>query len=149
MSTLRFDGARHTITMLDRAGKVVGTWPAYNNIDSHVSMRHLPDGTYTAIDRTVSHYHPPSPNGSYGSYGIVRFDVPGHSGMGLHSGKAGASYMPGPPHPTMGCIRTSDAAMGIITGKMRSDPVQSVQVMSNSGPAVQAGALKFGAGHVR
>lgn len=64
-------------------GKVVGTWTAYNNIDSHATIQpHIPDGTYAVVDTARPHPHAADPNGPYGSYGIVRFNVPGHVGVG-------------------------------------------------------------------
>lgn len=57
----------------------------------------------------------PSANGPYDLYGIIRFNVPGHPGIGIHAGRTSTRYLPGPQHPTMGCIRTSDAAMLYIT----------------------------------
>lgn len=129
MSKLRFSGRRHEILLFDRHGRLVGEWPAYNHVDSHASVQpHLPDGTYVVQDTTRPHFHPANPNGPYGSYGIIRFTVPGHIGVGLHSGRADATHLPGPQHPTMGCIRTADAAMRSIRDFMAADPLTTVQV---------------------
>ena len=56
--------------------------------------------------RIARRAHAASANGPYGLHGIIRFDVPGHPGTGVHSGRANARHLPGPEHPTMGCIRT-------------------------------------------
>lgn len=83
MSKLKFNGATHQIVLVDGRGTVVGTWPAYNNIDSHASIQpHLANGSYMVRDRVRPHPHAANPNGPYGSYGIIRFDVPGHVGVG-------------------------------------------------------------------
>lgn len=112
MSKLHFDGEKHQVSLIGKDGKTIGTWTAYNNIDSHATVKsHLPNGTYKIQDRFAPHRHVANPNGPYGSYGILRFDVPDHAGIGLHSGRANAKHLPGPQHPTMGCIRTSDEAM--------------------------------------
>ena len=133
MSTLKFDGATHQLSLVDGRGKVVGTWPAYNNIDSHASIQpHLANGDYSVEDRTRPHPHPANPNGPYGSYGIIRFDVPGHVGIGVHSGRADARRLPGPRHPTMGCIRTTDVAMKIIKDLMATDALTTIDIRGDS-----------------
>jgi hypothetical protein len=106
MSKLKFNGTSHEISLLDSNDRVVGTWSAYNNIDSHAAIQpHLPNGSYRIQDTARPHSHAANPNGPYGSYGIIRFSVPGHVGVGVHSGRANACHLPGPQHPTMGCIR--------------------------------------------
>lgn len=58
MSKLKFNGAQHQLMLVDRQGKVVGTWTAYNNIDSHATIQpHIPDGTYAVVD--TARPHPP------------------------------------------------------------------------------------------
>ena len=129
MSTLIFDGKTHQITLTDRQGRVVGTWTAYNNVDPHATLRHVPNGTYSVQDRTAPHRHVANANGPYGLYGVIRFDVPHHSGIAVHSGRANAG---GPAHPTMGCIRTTDAAMQSIRDFMRGDQLSTIQINGNS-----------------
>ena len=70
-----------------------------------------------------------------GSYGILRFNVPGHPGIGVHSRRANAAHLPGPPHPTEGCIRTTDDAMRSISDVIRNDPLSTIDVIRND-PAV-------------
>lgn len=141
MSKLKFDGTSHQISLVNSAGATVGTWAAYNNVDSHATIRHVNNGSYSVQDQTAAHPHSPNANGPYGSYGIVRFNVPGHPGIGVHSGRADATHLPGPQHPTMGCIRTSDDAMQAITNTMRTDALTSVEV-TNNGPLTAQAATR-------
>lgn len=148
MSSLTYDGRTHTVEIFDDSGKSLGRWTAYNNIDRafakahYNSLTHLKDGTYTVQDRNAPHAHPASANGPYGLYGIIRFDYPGHSGVGLHSGRANAAKMPGPQHATHGCIRTTDEAMAAIKDIMSCDPVKSIKVVGNSVQSVTHGNHK-------
>jgi hypothetical protein len=132
MSKLIFNGALHQISLIDSNGQIVGTWAAYNNIDSHATLTHLQNRAYTVQDQTVPHQHMASANGPYGLYGIVRFNVSQHPGIGVHSGRANARHLPGPQHPTMGCIRTTDEAMLVITRFMRTSPLTTVEVINNN-----------------
>ncbi len=133
MSTLEFDGLKHRVTLQDQDGKSMGSWSAYNHIDSHASLQpHIPDGVYEVIDRKAPHPHPANPDGPYGSYGIIRFKVPGHVGIGLHSGRAHAKYQPGPQHATMGCIRTTDDAMAYISQYIGTHPLTTFSVSWNT-----------------
>lgn len=135
MSRLLFDGSTHQITLLGGDDTVIGTWSAYNNVDSHATIRHIQNGTYQIQDRSTPHFHTSNPNGPYGSYGIIRFTVPGHPGIGVHSGRANARYHPGPQHATMGCIRTTDEAMQKIKTSMAISPLSTIEVRNNSGPS--------------
>jgi hypothetical protein len=47
MSELTFDGNARTITLRDKDGKAVGTWPANNRTASAASVQYIPNGTYT------------------------------------------------------------------------------------------------------
>ncbi|MEM5435498.1 hypothetical protein [Paraburkholderia diazotrophica] len=131
MSSLRFDGRTHQIALSDSAGNTTGSWAAYNNVDSHATIRHIQNGVYTIQDRVIPHPHAPSANGPYGLHGIVRFNAPGHPGIGVHSGRANARHSPGPQHATMGCIRTNDDAMSAISSLMRTDALTTIEVVSN------------------
>jgi hypothetical protein len=152
MSDLIYDGLRRTITLVDRHGNTVGTWPANNRVDSHATLRRVPDGTYPMLDRNLSHRHGgadrqgiprDSVTGEYGAHGIVRLnDFPAegriHAGIGIHSGRLGmadrsAAHGTGPNHVTQGCIRTTDDAMRVITQTMRIDPLNTTTVRSNNG----------------
>jgi len=132
MSKLIFDGQLHQLSFVDKAGRTAGTWAAYNNVDSHATINHLANEVYVIQDRTVPHSHTADANGPYGLYGIIRFNVPGHPGIGVHSGRANARHLPGPQHPTMGCIRTTDQAMSAIRGLMKQDPLKTIEVRNNS-----------------
>ncbi|MHA6907218.1 hypothetical protein ACQUJS_02095 [Ralstonia pseudosolanacearum] len=84
-----------------------------------------------------SNPHPESgTNGPYGSHGILVFNVPGRTGMGLHSGRANSGAQ---NHPTLGCIRTTDAAMGFVRNLITTDPVTSMTVINNNINAPQFG----------
>lgn len=90
MSTLLFDGATHQLSLMDLNGKIIGTWPAYNNIDSHATLTHLQNQSYYVQDNHYPHRHTANANGPHGLHGIIRFHVPGHPGIGVHSGRAHA-----------------------------------------------------------
>ncbi|WP_181885441.1 hypothetical protein [Trinickia dinghuensis] len=47
MSKLKFDGVAHQISLVDSSGNTVGTWAAYNNVDSHATIRHVANGSHT------------------------------------------------------------------------------------------------------
>lgn len=132
MSRLVFDGASHQLSLLGNDDSVIGTWSAYNNVDSHATIKHVDNGTYQIQDRSSPHYHAPNPNGPYGSYGIIRFSVAGHPGIGVHSGRANSKFRPGPPHATMGCIRTTDEAMLKIKTSMSTSSLTTIEVRNNS-----------------
>lgn len=86
-----------SLAVIDENGNIVEVGPAANNT---ANDNPFPTGTWP-----YDYYnpHPESgPNGPYGSNGIFIFNVPGHSGLGVHSGRSG------PLSRTMGCIRTTD-----------------------------------------
>jgi RHS repeat-associated protein len=106
--SLAFSRDTGTLTATNQNGTVIGVYPA-GNFTAQSSSRAWPDGTYSP-----SHYnaHPESgPTGPYGSNGIIVFNVPGRSGMGLHSGRSG------PNSPTLGCVRTTDDATGYLVDR--------------------------------
>jgi len=142
MSKLSFDGTAHTLTLQSDDGSTIKTWSAYNNVDSHATLRHINNGTYQIQDRSAPYPHTANPNGPYGSYGIIRFNVPGHPGIGVHSGRANSRHLPGPPHPTMGCIRTTDEAMKELKEHMSEHSLSTIEVRNNSGPSAAAPTLR-------
>jgi hypothetical protein len=71
MSRLTFNGNTHQISLIDNKGRTVGTWAAYNNVDSHATLNYVNNGTYNIQDTTTPHRHRADPNGPYGSHGIV------------------------------------------------------------------------------
>ena len=83
-------------------------------------------------DTKVPHHYTPNPNGPYGSHGIIRFNYPHHSGVGVHSGRAHKKHNPGPQHATHGCIRTTDKAMATISAVMKEDSLTNITVEGNS-----------------
>lgn len=128
MAHLVFDNSTHMITLYSSSGGELGSWTAYNNAQRS-SAGPFPLGTFRFSHHNL---HPGNgPDGPYGSYGIYVFDVPGRSGMGVHSGRStrmdGAGRT-GPAFATNGCIRTSDAAMGTIDSTHDSDRIDRLEV---------------------
>ena len=139
MTKLVFNGGKHQISVIDQHGKLLGHWTAYNNVDSHASLSHIPNGSYVVQDRVIPHPHVPDAEGPYGLHGIIRFHVPGHVGIGLHAGQAHNPRRPGPAHWTMGCIRTTDQAMQSIAAIMAKAPLSTIEVMGNSPANARSG----------
>ena len=148
MSRLVFDGTAHTVQLIDKHGKAVGTWTAYNNIDSafakthYAGARHLKNGLYVMQDSRSAHRHPgDNANGRFGTYGILRFNYHvDHPGVGVHSGRANNTRVPGAQHATHGCVRTTDEAMRYITAHISGDPLTNITIQGNSQAAAQHGA---------
>jgi len=134
MPRLLFDGNTHQLSLIDNDSNVIGVWAAYNNVDSHATITHVQNRTYNIQDGVMPHRHTPNANGPYGLHGIIRFDVPNHPGIGVHSGRANARHLPGAMHPTMGCMRTTDEAMLTISNVMRVSPLTTIEVINNSAP---------------
>jgi RHS repeat-associated protein len=133
LSTVTYDGNTHTVTYTRNDGTVAGTFPANNNT-TRSSNGSWPNGTF---NRVGSNPHPESDaNGSYGSHGIITFDVPGRTGMGLHSGRADSGAQ---NHPTLGCVRTTDDSMETVRNLERTDPVTSINVVNNNPNAARQG----------
>ena len=139
MSSLTFDGTAHTITLKDSTGNIVASGTANNRTDSHATLHFVANGTYNVMTPIAPKRHSgskDSPEGEYGSYGIVIFNVPGHLGVGVHAGR---QHTPdktpqravGPDHVTQGCIRTTEPMMQAITVLMQTDPLQTVTVIGN------------------
>lgn len=119
LSSLRFNRSSGTITLVDRNGSTVGTYPAANNTARN-SNGPWPNGEYS-----FSHHmpHPESGvTGSYGSFGNFVFNVPGRSGMGVHSGRRG------PGSPTLGCVRSTNDALEAISRLHATDPLTSITI---------------------
>ena len=151
MSKLLFDGINHAVELIDHDGKSMGKWTAFNNIDSayarkhYGGLTHLGNGVYPVQDPHHPHKHAgDSANGSFGSYGIIRFNYPGHPGVGLHSGRANDRCVPGARHATHGCIRTTDEAMAAIGRYMIKDPISAITVHGNSQASAQHGHARHG-----
>ena len=127
MSTLLFDHATQKLTVTWASGEEE-SWDAANNVDSH-SEGPWPDGTYQFVAHMT---HPDdAPESEYGSYGGLLFNVPGRSGMEIHSGREetpdGCNRY-GFEHCTMGCIRTVDSAMETLVQLLQSDPPTTLTV---------------------
>jgi hypothetical protein len=139
MSEIVFNGHDHTITLRGSNGAVIGRWRANNRTTSAASLQYVANGNYPVEDRHRPHTHgvtQDSTNGEYGAHGIVRFSVPGHDGVGIHSGRESIPDLTpqrgtGPDHVTQGCIRTTDDAMQTITDTMSQDPLTQIRVEHN------------------
>jgi len=121
LSSMTFNRANGSLTLYDKNGNVVAVCTAANNT-TRSSNGPWPNGTYPFSSHNN---HPPDPNGPYGSYGIDVFDVPGRTGMGVHSGRANSG---GPSHPTLGCVRTTDDCMKQITDWQTHDPMTDITI---------------------
>jgi RHS repeat-associated protein len=121
LSSLIFRRANGSLTLLGKDGHVVIICDAANNTTKG-SKGPWSSGTYPYLRHNE---HPADPNGSYGSYGVYIFKVPGRSGMGIHSGRANKG---GPQHPTLGCVRTTDNCMSRITDWQATDPLTSITI---------------------
>lgn len=138
----------HALELLDRNGSLLGRWKAYN-IDRkfakehYRSFTHLKDGIYTIQDKSIPFRHKSDADGPYGIHGIIRFNYPGHSGIGVHAGRAHAQVMPGAQHATHGCIRTTDDAMLAIMQAIGKDPLQTISIIGNSETSVHHGMSTY------
>jgi len=81
-SSLDYDGVTNQSTLTRRDG-TVQSFPAANNAQRRSGGR-WPDGTY-GYERHTDHSDD-APDSRYGSHGNYIFTVPGHYGMGVHSG---------------------------------------------------------------
>jgi RHS repeat-associated protein len=160
-STATYDDKAKTITYRDKNGKVVGVYPANNNVQSKASIGRLQNGTHAPNpnDTTSAHTHgdatgahglkEDSKNGEYGTKGIVRLDtVTGrdgqpHDGVGIHAGREDQpdrAGREGPDAATNGCIRTTEDSMSTLTNLIKNDPLTGVTVQ-NSGQANGTSAI--------
>ena len=160
-STATYDDKAKTITYRDKNGKVVGVYPANNNVQSKASIGRLQNGTFAPNpnDTTSAHTHgdatgahglkEDSENGEYGTKGIVRLDtVTGqdglpHDGIGIHAGRENQpdrAGREGPDAATNGCIRTTEDSMSTLTNLIQNDPLTGVTVQ-NSGQANETSAM--------
>ena len=127
MATLSFDRPGNRIILRAASGTEIAAWEARNNVDSHFTL--WPPGTYP-----FSHYKihaDDAPDSPYGSIGIFVFTVPGHEGLGVHSGRQNVPDgrgRKGPAHATHGCIRTTDTAMEAIKETHGTDPLTQLSV---------------------
>lgn len=130
MSTLTYNGQTNQLTLTHSDG-TTETWTAHNNAQTSSAGR-MPNGTHNFV------WHSPHPGGgantAYGSHGNFIFDVPGRTGMGVHSGRAtstdGAGRT-GTEYATNGCIRTTNAATERILDVHATDPITSLAVTNN------------------
>ncbi len=129
LSSIVYNGGSGSINIYSGSGQLIGTFPASNNAASN-SAGPWSSGTYN-----FSHYspHPGSgPNDPFGSNGNFVFNVPGRSGMGVHSGMANSCDLAGhcgSNYATEGCIRTTDQATGTLRQLQQGgDPLTSITV---------------------
>ena len=119
LSSIMFNRRGGVMDVYDDSGNLLFSCVAGNNVTLWAKGP-FPVGTFS-----FSHYnrHPGSgPTGPFGSYGIFIFNVPGRTGMGVHSGRQG------PQSPTLGCIRTDDPCMLDLNGLHQRDPINSITV---------------------
>jgi RHS repeat-associated protein len=131
LSSLIYNPAAGTVTVVNGAGEAVGSFPAANNAQSG-SRGPWPQGDYSYAYHTT---HPDdAPNSPYGSYGNWIFNVPGCIGCGVHSGRANSTDRrgrSGVSYATNGCIRTTDGATGLVNQLTAAgDPVSGLIVTS-------------------
>jgi hypothetical protein len=139
MSDVTFNGETYILTLRDQNGAVVGNWHANNRTTHAATLQFVPNGEHQVEDQNRPHTHGPEEDkfdGEYGSLGIIRFNVEGHEGVGIHSGRQGVrdltpEHGTGPEYVTQGCIRTTDEAMSVISETMREDPLLVVHVEEN------------------
>ena len=122
LSSLVFNPQQSTLQLYAGGGEnLIATCQA-KNLTALGSGGPWPSGTFQFQQYN---WHPANPKGSFGSYGIFVFSVPGRTGMGVHSGRRDQG---GPAHPTLGCIRTDDACMQQIWEWNQFDPVEEITV---------------------
>ena len=114
-TNITFDRGAGTITSANQNGTVVGTYPAGNRT---VNNNPWPDGTFS-FQYWKNH---PENTVSYGNNGNFVFDVPGHTGMGIHSRRNG------PQSRTEGCIRTTDEATNDLYRRTRGRQIGEITV---------------------
>ena len=127
LSSLVFNRKNGTLTLFDKDGKVIIMCSAANNAQRS-SNGPWKNGTYPFLQHND---HPSDPNGPYGSYGIYIFNVPGRTGMGVHSGRENVSDglgRKGPEYATDGCVRTTDTCMQQITNFQSNDPLTKIAI---------------------
>lgn len=122
LGSLIFNKNNGTVTAYDDNGNKTGTFPAGNNVVAGATQ--WPEGTFDYD------YHTPHPesgvNDAYGSHGNFVFKVPGHTGMGVHAGRANRG---GPKHKTNGCIRSTDDATRAIETLHQTSPLKKLTVL--------------------
>lgn len=132
---LIFNGVAHIIILLNDDETTVMAWTAYNRIDSYIQgLKFLRNGMYDIIDQYRPHLNynnEDTENRVYGPYGIIRFNYPGHSDVGVHSGRTHVPHEPGPYYMTNGCIRTTNDAMRVIKNNMQLMPLYSIKIRHN------------------
>ena len=129
LSDVTYDRNSGTVTITDKNGKVVGTYPASNNAQTGSRGRIAP-GIY-GYNGNVTHPGD-APNSPFGSNGNFVFKVPGCIGCGVHSGRANSTDLAGRSgvnFATNGCIRTTDDATGALNSLTKNgDPLKTLIV---------------------
>jgi hypothetical protein len=126
-SQLLFQRKQHTVTLFSKDGKKLASFEACNNVVSGSDP--FPVGTYKFSH--AKRHEDDAAGSTYGRYGIVVFEVPSRTGLGIHSGRADAKNNPGPKHPTQGCIRTTDDAMKKILEVHVNDKLTEIKVVDD------------------
>jgi hypothetical protein len=110
----------------DGNGKLVGVFPAANNVETGYS--HFPNGIWYHDNNWNN-----NPNPGTDQYGFFGFPVPGHPDFGIHSGRVGETDgygKSGWEYCTHGCIRTTQEAMFMLLYLecVEGDPVEFIWV---------------------
>jgi uncharacterized membrane protein len=124
---LRFSRAEGRLLVQPDIG--AATWhEAHNNAASY-SRGPWPNGEYEALALIPVTGIEGQSSGKFGPW-FMRFSVANRSGMGIHAGRNGqydGLGRGGPAHATMGCIRTTDAAMSAIASAWEGSATLTVE----------------------
>lgn len=124
LSSIEYIRSEGTIYVYDGDGNLKYSCAAGNNLTKK-AKKNWENGNWTNGTYSYSHYNrhaESSTTGSYGSHGIHVFTVPGHSGVGVHSGRNG------PESVTEGCVRTTDPCMELINELHKTDPLIGITI---------------------
>ena len=126
LSTLVYDPSGW-LYVYDSAVNLLGVCEAHNNA-AIGSAGPWPAGSYPYL---YHNYHPPDPNGEFGSFGDFVFARKGCSGCAVHSGRENHPDKRGrigSQAATNGCIRTNDSCMEWLTLVHAVDPITHLVV---------------------
>jgi len=127
------EGGTGRVVILNRWNQVVGVFPSANNVARSAPAGPWPPGYYP-YEYAKQHANDFDPNGPYGLYGIFVFDAPqcNTGGCGIHAGretKCDLAGRCGPEHATLGCIRSTSSATGLIQSLIQGgDPLTGLTV---------------------
>ncbi|MDG5817142.1 RHS repeat-associated core domain-containing protein, partial [Chitinispirillales bacterium ANBcel5] len=135
LSELHFFRDLNLLVATHRDGTVAGSWNASNNASSTSNGR-WPAGTYN-YSYTVNHAGA-GRDSRLGDVANFVFEVPGRTGMGVHSGRENSTDGAGRSgweHATLGCIRVTHETMVFISEILidfLDDPLTNITVIDNT-----------------